>query len=571
MNGAHYKICSAVSYLSIMKLVVLIALFFTTNKLMSQTESWYMGQGMMLEFEDADVIDTKINDDLRVHDFFGFFALGSWITDANGQLLIYSNGVSVYNRDLQILPNGDSLSGDGRICQSSLIVPVPNESNKYFLFSVGKSLNVYRDLSQEHLIPNRLTYSIIDMNLDSGNGDIPHDQKNILLQEGSNFGMLFIQEKCNKSWVLTSDRSGISTYSVSDKTIESVNRGLFNDRLDPLSNSPPISLLRSSPNGQYVVAHIFDGENFLRLFQFNVSNGQLSDIGYITNRSFLEDGITTISFAFDPASRYIVSLEAIIQNGDVKKQLVRYELNPTSIDEILDSRRVIVDNYEGDLRGMYYFPTDSTSIIIHDGRNIGAIYDIDSENPLVIETIASFPNDQNYGLDFPERSFQIVDKTLTRLPNVLMDTTLCTGSVSINAIDFNADAIVINQDTLAMISLDEPGSYEISMITECFSDETTINISACQCDMYIPNSFRPSSVHGNDNFGAVSNCDWIQYDLSIYDRWGAKVFQSFDPKNTWDGSWNDRELQSGIYTYSFSYHLIGQDFEVSSGTINLVR
>ena len=262
MNGAHYKICSAVSYLSIMKLVVLIALFFTTNKLMSQTESWYMGQGMMLEFEDADVIDTKINDDLRVHDFFGFFALGSWITDANGQLLIYSNGVSVYNRDLQILPNGDSLSGDGRICQSSLIVPVPNESNKYFLFSVGKSLNVYRDLSQEHLIPNRLTYSIIDMNLDSGNGDIPHDQKNILLQEGSNFGMLFIQEKCNKSWVLTSDRSGISTYSVSDKTIESVNRGLFNDRLDPLSNSPPISLLRSSPNGQYVVAHIFDGENF---------------------------------------------------------------------------------------------------------------------------------------------------------------------------------------------------------------------------------------------------------------------------------------------------------------------
>ena len=89
--------------------------------------------------------------------------------------------------------------------------------------------------------------------------------------------------------------------------------------------------------------------------------------------------------------------------------------------------------------------------------------------------------------------------------------------------------------------------------------------------MYIPNSFRPSSVHGNDNFGAVSNCDWIQYDLSIYDRWGAKVFQSFDPKNTWDGSWNDRELQSGIYTYSFSYHLIGQDFEVSSGTINLVR
>ena len=319
------------------------------------------------------------------------------------------------------------------------------------------------------------------------------------------------------------------------------------------------------------MAHIFDGENFLRLFQFNVSNGQLSDIGYITNRSFLEDGITTISFAFDPASRYIVSLEAIIQNGDVKKQLVRYELNPTSIDEILDSRRVIVDNYEGDLRGMYYFPTDSTSIIIHDGRNIGAIYDIDSENPLVIETIASFPNDQNYGLDFPERSFQIVDKTLTRLPNVLMDTTLCTGSVSINAIDFNADAIVINQDTLAMISLDEPGSYEISMITECFSDETTINISACQCDMYIPNSFRPSSVHGNDNFGAVSNCDWIQYDLSIYDRWGAKVFQSFDPKNTWDGSWNDRELQSGIYTYSFSYHLIGQDFEVSSGTINLVR
>lgn len=275
-------------YLTVVKSTFFLFMVLSITSMSAQTGSWYMGQGIRLDFEDGQVINSEFNEELTIHDFFGFRDLGSYITDENGELLIYSNGVSAYNRNLQILPNGDSLSGDGRICQSSLIVPIPNNSDKYYLLSIGKTLNVYRDLSNEHLIPNRLTYSIIDMKLDSGNGDIPRDQKSIFLQEGANFGMLFIQGECNSSWVLTSDSRGINTYRITDGTIDRVNTGLFDDRINPLSSMPAISLLRSSPNGQYVAAHIFDGANFLRLFHFNKINGELSDIGYITNKNFAE-------------------------------------------------------------------------------------------------------------------------------------------------------------------------------------------------------------------------------------------------------------------------------------------
>lgn len=97
----------------------------------------------------------------------GSSALSGWgegcaaISDKNtGQLLFYSDGNTVYNRLDNIMQNGSGLLGNVSSTQSTLIVPVPCDSSKYYLFSTydNGSVGTY--------------YSIIDMTLDGGLGAI---------------------------------------------------------------------------------------------------------------------------------------------------------------------------------------------------------------------------------------------------------------------------------------------------------------------------------------------------------------------------------------------------------------
>ncbi|HYV90147.1 MAG TPA: T9SS type A sorting domain-containing protein [Chitinophagales bacterium] len=85
------------------------------------------------------------------------------ISDSSGQLLFYTNGVNVYNRLGQMMPNGDSLATGFQwqygadAPQSVVILPAPGDAQLYYLFTRSDSA---------------LSYSIIDMALDGFNGDL---------------------------------------------------------------------------------------------------------------------------------------------------------------------------------------------------------------------------------------------------------------------------------------------------------------------------------------------------------------------------------------------------------------
>lgn len=85
------------------------------------------------------------------------------ISDSGGVLQFFTNGVNVYNRLGQMMPNGDSLATGyqsdygANAPQSVVILPVPGNSAQYYLFTRSDT---------------RLTYSIIDMTLDVFNGDV---------------------------------------------------------------------------------------------------------------------------------------------------------------------------------------------------------------------------------------------------------------------------------------------------------------------------------------------------------------------------------------------------------------
>ena len=68
--------------------------------------------------------------------------------------------------------------------------------------------------------------------------------------------------------------------------------------------------------------------------------------------------------------------------------------------------------------------------------------------------------------------------------------------------------------------------------------------------MYIPNIFTPNNDLSNDVF-KIKSTGIKDYDFSIYNRWGTKIFTTFDSKIYWDGKDSSgKDVSSGTYYYT---------------------
>lgn len=107
-----------------------------------------------------------------------------------------------------------------------------------------------------------------------------------------------------------------------------------------------------------------------------------------------------------------------------------------------------------------------------------------------------------------------------------------------------------------------PGSYLIAVTDGrgCRKErEFNIAISYldvgddCPCDMFIPNAMTPDGDGLNDMFLIVPSCPVSEFNIQIFDRWGAMVFESDDLETRWNGGIDDYYVKSGIYYYRISY------------------
>lgn len=115
---------------------------------------WYFGQNAGLDFNSGSPV-ALINGQLVTDEGC------ATISNSNGQLLFYTDGITVYNRNHVIMVNGTGLMGHPSSTQSATVVPMPGSNNLYYIFTTDN----------EH-DPNGFRYSIVDMNLDGGNGAV---------------------------------------------------------------------------------------------------------------------------------------------------------------------------------------------------------------------------------------------------------------------------------------------------------------------------------------------------------------------------------------------------------------
>ena len=69
---------------------------------------------------------------------------------------------------------------------------------------------------------------------------------------------------------------------------------------------------------------------------------------------------------------------------------------------------------------------------------------------------------------------------------------------------------------------------------------------------FVPNVFTPNADGLNDTFRVVG-ADHERYELSVFNRWGERIFNSTDPEKAWDGTYKNRPVPDGTYVYFLRY------------------
>ena len=89
----------------------------------------------------------------------------------------------------------------------------------------------------------------------------------------------------------------------------------------------------------------------------------------------------------------------------------------------------------------------------------------------------------------------------------------------------------------------------------CFDMVSLIIESQEIIRLTVPNSFTINDDFLNEQFKPIfSNYDLItSYSFDIYNRWGERIYSSNDVFDAWDGTYKDKLVQFGTYTWVITY------------------
>ncbi|MBT8265835.1 MAG: T9SS type B sorting domain-containing protein [Bacteroidia bacterium] len=258
-----------------------------------EASHWYFGNGAGLIF---DVDNGTVTADGSAIGTINTNEGCSSISDPNGNLLFYTDGRTVWNRNYQIMPNanygaGSGLLGDPSSTSSAVIVPRPGNADQYYVFTVdephhnnawaypdqgpadinGNPINVYQETFGDQAVSsaiddgfnNGFNYSLVDLTLNGGLGDVVPTEKNIHLVTYDENDQSHVPLKCaekitavehadgNSYWVIT---QFVDTFYAFRVDSDGVNTTPVTSQVNPFITTQGyrrngIGYLKSSPDG----------------------------------------------------------------------------------------------------------------------------------------------------------------------------------------------------------------------------------------------------------------------------------------------------------------------------------
>jgi gliding motility-associated-like protein len=121
---------------------------------------------------------------------------------------------------------------------------------------------------------------------------------------------------------------------------------------------------------------------------------------------------------------------------------------------------------------------------------------------------------------------------------------------------------------IGLIASNTAGCNDTST-TQCIRVYTT---PVLPVTFYLPNAFTPNGDGTNDFLELYSNVQQITYmSISLFDRWGEKVFQSYDPGFRWDGTYKGKPCPIGVYAYQLDLLFSNGTSVHNKGAVTLLK
>ncbi|MDI5949612.1 T9SS type B sorting domain-containing protein [Flavobacterium yafengii] len=333
---------------------LLFVFLFLTIPTFGQKEAaiWYFGNNAGLDFNSGSPV-ALTNGKLNTAEGC------TTISDKNGNLLFYTDGSIVYDKSHQVMPNGYGLLGHNSSTQSAIIVPHPSNLNLYYIFTVDQPnpKNVDDNLSNDEDPPNNgLNYSLVDLRLNNGLGDISIKEKNIHLITYDPGDSDDVKFKCSEKitavqhgdgisfWLITHFKNTfysfkISTSGVDKKPIQTTT-SLNVPTGGYISNA--IGYLKTSPNGKKIAmansslkatdelgpkGEIRRNTGNVWLFDFDAATGKIS------NGSSILNGTNPYGVEFSAKSKKLYLTVNLFDSGGISlgSSLIQFDLKSANI------------------------------------------------------------------------------------------------------------------------------------------------------------------------------------------------------------------------------------------------
>ena len=252
------------------KIYILTILFFSTfstSLAQGQAGIWYFGENAGLDFNvdpAAPLTDGALDTEEGC----------ATVCNAQGDLLFYTDGITVYNKNHAQMANGGGLDGNVSATQSSIIVQQPGSGVLYYIFTVD---------AHQNLLRNGLRYSIVDMSMNGGLGQVT--TKNAVLFGNEVCEKVTAVKHANGSdfWILTHrwNSSDFLAYQLSATGLSAAVTSTIGIRHNSDRRSA-IGYMKTSPNGNKLAVAIYT-EDLVELFDFNTATGQVTNPIQINN------------------------------------------------------------------------------------------------------------------------------------------------------------------------------------------------------------------------------------------------------------------------------------------------
>lgn len=304
-----------------LKIKLTLLFLFTTFWTFAQREAnnWYFGYNAGIHFNDDGSVSVLGGSRMRTSEGC------SSMSDADGNLVLYSDGRNVWDRNSVLMPNGNYLGGTGLLgdpssSQSCIVLPKKDNPNIYYVFTVDEPhhqnaavypaqfTGTYEEGNSNQTIPdaddgynNGLNYSVVDLSVAGTNGSVGDVvTRNVQLYTYDPTDTEQAKYKCSEkvTAVENADESGywvishfIDTFYAFAVTNAGVNLTPVTSQLAPVVGTAgyrrnAIGCIRASVNGNFIaIAHQQRGNStggsttngVVYLYNFNKATGQLSN------------------------------------------------------------------------------------------------------------------------------------------------------------------------------------------------------------------------------------------------------------------------------------------------------